>query len=550
MGSAAHRTFLALCFSMAKIALLLPLVLAAVSHAQNASQTSWNNVTGTSNTPFPTDVGFAGPVAYGIPPLRSQVDKLNSTEFQGNNYGVEMRWLPKDADKDHATSDDIFRNLGTTSPYHVADDLFPETNAYRTMPDQCEIKQVHILHRHGARYPTSSSHEATSVFGAAVSNATKAGTLDATGDMAFLNSWNFSIGVEVLVHQGAQELFDSGTKHYYDYARLLQNYTDKLVLRTTSESRMLDTARYWMLGFFGWDAPSRANLEVLTEADKQNNTLASWFGCPNMNLDSFYIGDQLSTEWQQVYTKAPIDRLQPMMPGVKLTPNLMYGMMSMCPYETVGLGYSNFCSLFTKEEWENYEYDIDLQFQGDYGFMNPAGKAQGVGWVVEFLDRLTKSQFKGPVTGQNTTLDGNTTYFPSMQPLYADFTHDDIIHSVLTSLNVTQISDFLPTTKPDPKRRYRSSRVTPFAARLVWEVMDCQENNATTSYIRGKINEAVIPLNQDQGCSPRPDGLCKLQDFVSHQQESAVRDAKFDLVCFGQNGTDFTVTGPVRNGTI
>ncbi|KOS15215.1 3-phytase a precursor [Malassezia pachydermatis] len=475
---------------MAKIALLLSLVLAAVSHAQNASQTSWNNVTGTSNTPFPTDVGFAGPVAYGIPPLRSQVDKLNSTEFQGNNYGVEMRWIPKDADKDHATSDDIFRNLGTTSPYHVADDLFPETNAYRTMPDQCEIKQVHILHRHGARYPTSSSHEATSVFGAAVSNATKAGTLDATGDMAFLNSWNFSIGVEVLVHQGAQELFDSGTKHYYDYARLLQNYTDKLVLRTTSESRMLDTARYWMLGFFGWDAPSRANLEVLTEADKQNNTLASWFGCPNMNLDSFYI------------------------------------------------------------EWENYEYDIDLQFQGDYGFMNPAGKAQGVGWVVEFLDRLTKSQFKGPVTGQNTTLDGNTTYFPSMQPLYADFTHDDIIHSVLTSLNVTQISDFLPTTKPDPKRRYRSSRVTPFAARLVWEVMDCQENNATTSYIRGKINEAVIPLNQDQGCSPRPDGLCKLQDFVSHQQESAVRDAKFDLVCFGQNGTDFTVTGPVRNGTI
>ena len=93
--------------------------------------------------------------------------------------------------------------------------------------------------------------------------------------------------------------------------------------------------------------------------------------------------------------------------------------------------------------------------------------------------------------------------------------------------------------------------MTPFAARLVWEVMDCKdETNNTSPYIRAKINEAVIPLNEDQGCTARPDGLCKLSDFWSHQWQNAPKDAKFNLICFGKNGTDFTVTGPVRNGTI
>ena len=40
-------------------------------------------------------------------------------------------------------------------------------------------------------------------------------------------------------------------------------------------------------------------------------------------------------------------------------------MQSLCAYETVGLGYSNFCDLFTEEEWKGFEYFLDLQFQGE-----------------------------------------------------------------------------------------------------------------------------------------------------------------------------------------
>ncbi|WFD01578.1 hypothetical protein MOBT1_000248 [Malassezia obtusa] len=535
---------------MAAIFALLPFVYVAVASAQSATPTNWNNVTGTSDKVFPTDVGFLGKMAYGKTPFLAQKDKVNSSKPFGY-YGVETRVLPLNHEKDNANSDDIFRNLGTTSVYHPADDLFPETHGYEVLPDQCNIKQVHILHRHGARNPTSDAHEGAPMFGAAVWNATKAGKLKATGDLSFLNHWNYTLGAEILVHQGAQELFDSGVKHYYEYAALLENLTDhKPVIRTTSQSRMLDSARYWALGFFGWDAPQKTNLEVLTEVSDQNNTLAPYDYCTNSGNSSYALGDKLSSEWQKVYLKDAIQRLQKDLKGVKLDEKLLYGMMSICAYETVVMGYSDFCKLFTKEEFEHYEYDIDLQFMGNYGFMNPTGRAQGIGYVVELLDRMNKTKFDGPVTGQNTTLDKNSTYFPVDQKLYADFTHDDVITSVLTALNYTQIADFLPTTKPDSNRRYRSSRVTPFAARLVFEVLDCDSDDLKGKYLRTKINEAVVPMDQDQGCEKRHDGLCKFDDFFSHQKKHAYKDSKYNKVCFGKNGTDFTVTGPVRNGTI
>ena len=118
--------------------------LALVAGAKSSDKVNWQNVTGTSSTAFPTAVGNLGDMLYAAPPFVAQENRVNSTSIP--NTAIEMRWKPKDADKDNATSADIFRNLGAQSPYHPADDLFPETNAYQNVPEQCEIKQVHILH--------------------------------------------------------------------------------------------------------------------------------------------------------------------------------------------------------------------------------------------------------------------------------------------------------------------------------------------------------------------------------------------------------------------
>lgn len=527
------------------IALPLVVVLSAASlgSAQSTS-VNWNNVTGTSNITFPTAVGNPGVMVYGAAPILAEQDRLNTTKWQTNNFPVEMRWVPKDAHKDNATSDDIFRNQGATSPYRATPDLFPEMKQYQQLPDNCKLKQVHILHRHGSRYPIGLNVSGVGNFGEKVANATKNGTLHATGDLAFLNKWNYTMGSEVMVHLGTQEEFDSGVKHYYQYGKLLEKYLDKIVVRTTSQNRMLDSARYWMLGFFGWDAPTKAHLEVITEIDpKQNNTLA-----PRCNT-SFPAGAAAVAQWRNVYIPNIQKRLQSQAKGLNLTQTDIYNMLSMCPYETVSQGYSRFCNIFTKEEWEQYEYDLDLGFQTTVGFMSPNAKALGVGWAQELLARLDQSNFTGPVTQQNATLDKNTTYFPVHQPLYVDFTHDSSMTAMLTAMNFTQFAGFLNPTKMDPHRKYRTSWVTPFGARFVFEVMECDENKQTNDFIRVKLNEGVVPLDKDQGCEKRADGLCKLNDFASNLRK-AYKESHFEIVCYGKNGTDFNVTGLVENGSL
>lgn len=37
-------------------------------------------------------------------------------------------------------------------------------------------------------------------------------------------------------------------------------------------------------------------------------------------------------------------------------------------YETVSLGFSHWCSLFTYEEWQGFEYSLDIAFAGSIAF--------------------------------------------------------------------------------------------------------------------------------------------------------------------------------------
>jgi hypothetical protein len=113
------------------------------------------------------------------------------------------------------------------------------------LPDQCTVSQVHLLHRHGARYPTSYATEGAPAFGATLANVSKVtnptSNFSALGPLAFLNTWQYELGAEVLVPVGNQELFDLGVAAYYRYGQLYNATTQahKPVVRTTSEERML-----------------------------------------------------------------------------------------------------------------------------------------------------------------------------------------------------------------------------------------------------------------------------------------------------------------------
>ena len=128
-----------------------------------------------------------------------------------------------------ADAENPFRTMGHLSPYAPAPGFGVDEHA---LPQGSEIVQVHMLSRHGSRYPTTGSN--VQRFAQRLAEVKKdQRSLGATGELAFLNTWEYRLGAEILVPKGRQELFDSGVLHQYMYGRLYDDASKKLIVRTT-----------------------------------------------------------------------------------------------------------------------------------------------------------------------------------------------------------------------------------------------------------------------------------------------------------------------------
>ena len=92
------------------------------------------------------------------------------------------------------TDGNLFHLLGNLSPYFPSPgfgaDEYP-------LPEGSEIVWLNMLSRHGSRYPTSRI-----TLGDAI-RATKGANF--TGDLAWLNTWRYSLGTNILNPIGRQE---------------------------------------------------------------------------------------------------------------------------------------------------------------------------------------------------------------------------------------------------------------------------------------------------------------------------------------------------------
>ena len=233
-------------------------------------------------------------------------------------------------------------------------------------------------------------------------------------------------------------------------------------------------------------------------------------------------------------------------------------MQSICAYETNYLYSSDFCTLFTEAEWQGFEATLDMEYYYDYSFGNPTGRAQGIGYVQELLARLQNEYITVSNSSVNSTYDSSSSNFTLGQKVYADFSHDDIIISVLTALSMDYFHQPLSTTQypPDPMRHFILSNLTPFAARLFTEVIGCTSASptavqkhrtsyysgqynytasaATHKFIRMRLNNGILPLDTLRGgaCAGRSDGMCSMSNFMT-TQENATALANYQYACFG-----------------
>ncbi|KAG2154726.1 histidine phosphatase superfamily [Suillus clintonianus] len=483
--------------------------------------------------PDGSQVGYAGPTPTGAEP-----EAIATAIPFSKVENVFPLSRPNSADGEDITFD-VMRHWGNLSPMYSVDS-FGLPDASPVIPEGCGLNAVHLLMRHGARYPTADS--GPSHFAAKINSAASKPGFNATGNLQFLATWTYKLGAEILTPFGREQLFHNGVAFRYRYGELLNAFTDLPVFRTTSQDRMLESALNFAAGFFDVTSyETDYHQEIIVEADNFNNTLAPYYVCPNSNTaDVGNFGSTQASKWAHVYLQDAQARLQPMIQGFNLSISRLVDMQSLCAYETVALGYSKFCDLFTEEEWEGYEYYIDLGFWYSSGPGNPTAAAQGLGYVQELVARLTQTPISVWNSSTNSTLDSNTITFPLNQPIYVDATHDTVISNIITALNFTSLAATgpLPTDHIPPKRSYIASQIAPFASQLVAQVLSCPASEEPT-HIRFTLNDGVVPLTGIQGCTEDSNGLCALPSFISGMQER-IGQINFVHDCFA----NYTMPNP------
>lgn len=209
--------------------------------------------------------------------------------------------------------------------------------------------------------------------------------------MTFLNTYSYRIqDTGLLTGIGAATEFSLGVSFWNKYGRTLYNASvaqlaynasfpngtarPKPVLRTTGQSRIENSLINWALGFFGTSFQTTPNLQlanftsawnvvIIPEGGTENNTLASYDSCFNDNDEVIgFLGDSDLFTYIPKYLGAATARLQKFAPsGFTFTVNDTYAMQSICAYETSYIGKSEFCPLFTQDEWSGFEATLDME---------------------------------------------------------------------------------------------------------------------------------------------------------------------------------------------
>ncbi|KAF3068449.1 3-phytase A [Daldinia childiae] len=500
--------------------------------------------------PPEAEVGFPGPTPTGAEPAAIQT----AAAYPYNRGPTNQ--FPLVAPQPHGQSEtsdkfDITKYWGNLSPWYSlssADFGLPDTSPLA--PPGCSVTQVHLLYRHGARYPTTGA--APAQFASKIADATKTG-LQVKGDLTFLSDWTYKLGGELLSPFGRSQEFLLGIQHRQLYGHLLNNFTEAgtiPVFRTESQDRMVKTTENFAAGFFGVpEYLDQVNIEILVEAPGVNNSGAPYYVCNNSNVPSRgYIGSSMASNFAKNAFNATLARLNSQVSGIEFNSTDIIAMLQLCSYETNALGYSAFCGLFSQEDFLNFEYYFDLSFYYENGPGSPVAAAQGKGYLQEFVARFT-GEYPEAWSALNQTFDNSSTYFPLNQSIYADATHEVVVLDTLTAFNLSALFKGPPLNPNENQREnsFSSSKLVPFATHFTTQVLECSTYQPTKQ-IRFIVNDGVIPIAESySGCPADPHGLCAFDNVVSVLKDR-IDEIDFDYDCFGdytaEPGVDYNGRAP------
>lgn len=401
-------------------------------------------------------------------------------------------------------------HLGNLSPYF---DAPVEGHVSSGVPEGCEVESVSLIHRHGSRGPISQEIGTVRNLSYYLNNHTAQLSQPAAklpSQFAFLagEGWNADkLKQDDLTAVGRRELFEHGVQMRLDYPKL-----NTTLFLAGQQDRVVESAQWFAAGYLGKTANTTGRLDVISESLGVKSYITPMETCKNWTYSS---GGKPVSEWGAVYlppiAKQFNTQLKRAYPWINITADNVHGMLWACAYDLATTGSverSPWCGVFSRQQIEQFEYELDLLMRGafGYGLPNSSGQVMGSLFVSNLTQRLTHpEEFTEPDGAQRT--------------LFFDFAHDTTIDLILTSLGLAADKSY-PTTGPvKPDRNWRTSVQVPFAAQMEWRKLKCSKKGG--SKIQLRLNKAPVDLGVL--CKTDATGACDLDDFLGSE---AVKKAK------------------------
>ncbi|KAF2740744.1 acid phosphatase [Polyplosphaeria fusca] len=378
-------------------------------------------------------------------------------------------------------------------------------------PKTCDVTFASVLSRHGGRDPTAGKTMLYKIMIANIQSTAKA----YPGEFAFLKNYQYTLGADQLTDAGRQEMVNSGAHFYRRYSTLIDSKPP--FVRSSGQDRVVESAEKWLQGLAEASKQAVGDVDVvIPEGAGINNTLSHEI-CTAFEEGAFSeTGDDAQAIWVAKFVPPIQSRINSKL-GTNLTTAQTIYLMDMCPFDTLTsptAQISQFCQLFTKKEWHQYDYYQTLGKYYGYANGNPLGPTQGVGYVNELLARLTETPVDDH-TNTNRTLDSDPKTFPLNRKVYADFSHDNDMSGIFGALGIYNKTKPLSNTtleNIDETKGYSAAWTVPFAARMYVEKLHC--HGEKEEYVRILVNDRVMPL---EFCDADKHGRCKLGKFVKSQ---------------------------------
>ncbi|RUP42768.1 histidine phosphatase superfamily [Jimgerdemannia flammicorona] len=381
----------------------------------------------------------------------------------------------------HSNPFNILDHLGSKGPYPISNRISSPIVLHAT----CKLAQIHVLARHGTRYPSNKESKRFIDLYALFSDA----KID--HQHRWLRTWVNQydpLKSNLLALAGDKDLYFLGKRLAARYNSFFRNSTynaNIFEFRASDTSRSSQSGSAFSIGLFEGDGPlgySRIQPIFLYTIPKGiDRQLAMKHACPKWlkegRINPFR--DAQIDAFASLHLPAIAQRLNAQFPNLDLQPEHISDIYSLCGYEASFKGStSTWCTLLQPPEVEALEYieDMDEYFSFSYG--NPLNEFLACDLVTNLVTDIEALISNNPAAKHGTF----------------KFGHAETIKFLATLLNISHDDQPLlanATAQFICNRKYRTSQIVPFAANMVFEVLNC--SNAGYK-IRMMINERPVAI--------------------------------------------------------